>query len=84
MYVLGGVVSMNVVKNFMINVWIFVALLEIFYNEEGYFILRFKSKIFKDAELISGRYTIYYKSMFLHELNHKFTQSIYHVFCLVM
>jgi hypothetical protein len=43
MYVLGGELSMNGVKQFMIKMWNFVKLPDMYYNEEGYFLLRFHS-----------------------------------------
>ncbi|CAK8537114.1 unnamed protein product [Lathyrus sativus] len=42
MYVLGGDLSMNTVKNFMERVWNFIKLPNIHYHEEGYFILKFQ------------------------------------------
>jgi hypothetical protein len=58
MYVLGGDLSMTVVKQFMIRHWSFVKLPNMFYNEDGYFILRFHSLADKDAVLMQGPYTI--------------------------
>jgi hypothetical protein len=43
MYVLGGELSMNGVKQFMIKMWNLVKLPDMYYNEEGYFLLRFHS-----------------------------------------
>lgn len=59
--------SMIVVKKFMINIWNFVALPDLYYNEEGYFIIRLKTKIDKDVVIMRGTYTIYHKPMFFHE-----------------
>lgn len=39
MYTISTYLSMNVVKKFMINMWNFVILPEMYYNEEGYFII---------------------------------------------
>ncbi|XP_058746350.1 uncharacterized protein LOC131619250 [Vicia villosa] len=40
------------------KLWNFVKLPEMYYNDEGYFILRFQSVADKDAVLMSGPYTI--------------------------
>ncbi|XP_058753184.1 uncharacterized protein LOC131626385 [Vicia villosa] len=44
MYAIGDELSMNGVRKFMLNYWNFVTLPELYYNEEGFFIIRFKSK----------------------------------------
>lgn len=67
MYALGDELSMNAVRKFMINSWNFVTLPKLYYNEDGYFLIRFRSKEDKDAILMRGPYTIYKKSMLLHE-----------------
>jgi hypothetical protein len=67
MYVLGGELSMNAVKQFMIRNWSFVKLPDMFYNEEGYFILRFHSFSDKDAVLMQGPYTIRNMPMLLRD-----------------
>jgi hypothetical protein len=67
MYVLGGDLSMGAVKQFMIRHWNFVKLPDMFYNEEGYFILRFHSFKDKDAVLMQGPYTIRNMPMLLRE-----------------
>lgn len=43
MYAIGREISMNVVKQFMEKNWNFVKLPDLYYNEEGYFIMRFHS-----------------------------------------
>jgi hypothetical protein len=73
MYAIGEDLSMNDVNKFMINMWTFVSLPELYYNEEGYFIIRFKSKMDRDAVLLRGPYTIYRKPMFLHKWTLDFT-----------
>ncbi|CAJ2641905.1 unnamed protein product [Trifolium pratense] len=67
MYVLGGDLSMNAVKQFMIKTWNFVKLPDMFYNEEGYFILRFHSFKEKDVVLMQGPYTIRNMPMLLRD-----------------
>lgn len=67
MYVLGGELTMNGVKQFMMKYWNFVGLPEMFYNDEGYFILRFKTLQDKDAVMSGGPYTIFNMTMFLRE-----------------
>ncbi|KAK2448812.1 hypothetical protein QL285_008059 [Trifolium repens] len=67
MYVLGGELSMGAVKQFMIRNWNFVQLPDMFYNDEGYFILRFHSFQDKDAVLMQGPYTIRNMPMLLRD-----------------
>jgi hypothetical protein len=67
MYVLGGDLSMNAVKLFMTCNWNFVKLPDMFYNEEGYFILRFHSLADKDAVMMQGPYTIRNMPMLLRD-----------------
>ncbi|CAJ2631940.1 unnamed protein product [Trifolium pratense] len=67
MYVLGGELSMNGVKQFMIKMWNFVKLPDMYYNEEGYFILRFHSYADRDVVLMGGPYTIRNMPMLLRE-----------------
>lgn len=72
MYVLGEELSMKAVKQFIGNVWNFVTMPEIYYNDDGYFLLRFRSKIDKDAVMSKGPYTIYRQPMFLKEWSSDF------------
>ncbi|XP_058783664.1 uncharacterized protein LOC131658381 [Vicia villosa] len=65
MYVLGGDLSMNTVKQFMIRNWNFAKLPDMFFNDEGYFILRFPSMDDKDLVLTKGPYTIHNMPMLL-------------------
>lgn len=58
MYAFGEDLSMNVVKNYMQKIWNFVKLHDLFYNDEGYFILRFHSHSDKDEVLIKRPYTL--------------------------
>src|ERR1051325_8343042 len=51
MYVIGGDLSMNGVKQFMTKQWNFVKLPDVYYNTEGYFVLRFQSKKERDMVL---------------------------------
>ncbi|XP_058742312.1 uncharacterized protein LOC131614775 [Vicia villosa] len=67
MYVIGEDLSMNAVRKFMLNMWNFISLPELYYNNEGYFIIRFNSKSDRDMVLVRGPYTIHRKPMFLHE-----------------
>jgi hypothetical protein len=67
MYVLGGDLSMSAVKQFMTRHWSFVKLPDMFYNEEGYFILRFHSLADKDAVMMQGPYTIRNMPMLLRD-----------------
>lgn len=72
MYVLGGDLTMNSVKQYMIKFWNFVTLPEIFYNEEGYFILKFRTVTDRDAVMSRGPYTIYNMTMFIREWTRSF------------
>ncbi|KAK2420095.1 hypothetical protein QL285_030882 [Trifolium repens] len=67
MYVLGGDLSMSAVKQFMSKNWNFVKLPDMFYNEEGYFLLRFHSLTDKDAVVMKGPYTIRNMPMLLRD-----------------
>jgi hypothetical protein len=58
MYALGSDLSMSAVKQFMIRNWNFVKLPDMFYNEEGYFILRFHSFQDRESVMMRGPYTI--------------------------
>lgn len=67
MYVLRGDLGMDVVKQFMIKMWNFVKLRDVYYNDEGYFILRFHSHLDRDAMMMNGQYIIRNKPMLLRE-----------------
>lgn len=56
MYVVGDDLSMNAIKKFIMNTWSFVTPIELYYNEDGYFLVRFKSKSDKDAVLMRAIY----------------------------
>ncbi|XP_058733155.1 uncharacterized protein LOC131604751 [Vicia villosa] len=58
LYALGGDISMNMLKHFMERMWNFVQLPEMVYQEEGYFILKFRSHSDKDDVLMKGPYTL--------------------------
>ncbi|CAK8543902.1 unnamed protein product [Lathyrus sativus] len=57
-HVLGEDISMNKMKNFMVKTWNFVHLPELYYHDEGYFILRFKTLDDMEAVLMKRPYTI--------------------------
>lgn len=67
MYVLGGDLSMNTVKQYMEKMWNFVQLSYMFYKEEGYFILCFCSMQDNDVVLMKGLYMIHNMPMLLRE-----------------
>ncbi|CAK8540004.1 unnamed protein product [Lathyrus sativus] len=58
LYAMGADLSMNAVKNFMTRSWNFVQLPDMYFNDEGYFILRFKSFKDRDEVLLRGLYMI--------------------------
>ncbi|XP_058753872.1 uncharacterized protein LOC131627051 [Vicia villosa] len=73
LYAIKDDLSMNAVKKFIMNVWNFVVLPDLYYNKEGYFLVRFTSKEDKDAVLMRGPYTIFKKPILLHEWTPDFT-----------
>ncbi|KAL5190422.1 putative ribonuclease H protein [Glycine soja] len=58
LYALGEDLSMNAVKSYMVKMWNFVKLPEMYYHDDGYFILRFNSHDDMDVVLMKGPYTI--------------------------
>lgn len=44
LFALGDNIFMNVIKEFMEKIWSFVSLPELYYNDVGYFIMRFKNQ----------------------------------------
>lgn len=58
---------MKTVKQFMMKNWNFVKLMDMFYNDEGYFILRLHSLHEKETVIMKGPYTIHNRSMMLSE-----------------
>ncbi|XP_058784859.1 uncharacterized protein LOC131659723 [Vicia villosa] len=73
MYAIGEELSMNAVRKFMNTTWNFVTMPDLYYNEEGYFIVRFRNREDKTAVLMRGPYTIHKKPILLHDWTHKFT-----------
>lgn len=69
MYVLGIDLNLNAVKNFM-NFWDFVQIPDMFYNEKGYFILKFRSCEHKDNVMMKDSYTIHNMPMLLRIWHH--------------
>lgn len=67
MYVMGGELTMKTMKKFTMKTINFSSLPDLFYNEEGYFIIKMKSKKDKEVVLMKGPYTIFRKPIFLHE-----------------
>lgn len=55
---MGEDLSMNTVKNFMVNMWKFIKLPEMYYQDDGYFILRYNSHDDMDVVLMKGPYSI--------------------------
>ena len=58
LYVLGGDLNMNTIKNFMERNWNFVQLPNLYYHDDGYFLLRFKSHDDMEVVVMKGPYTI--------------------------
>ncbi|XP_058726099.1 uncharacterized protein LOC131597415 [Vicia villosa] len=75
MYVIGTNLSMNAMKNYMNRMWNFVTLPDMYYNDEGYFILKFKNGDDRDEVLMKGPYTFQNKPMILLEWRHDFTMA---------
>lgn len=67
MYVLGEDLSMNTLKNYMTKTLNFVKLPDMYYHDEGYFLLIFKYHSDVDAIMMKGPYTIRNMSMLLKE-----------------
>ncbi|XP_058769354.1 uncharacterized protein LOC131643216 [Vicia villosa] len=67
MYAMGKDLSMYAVKQFMGRAWNHIQLPNIFYNEEGFFILKFRSIEDKDLILMKGPYTIHNVPMILRD-----------------
>ncbi|CAK8531877.1 unnamed protein product [Lathyrus sativus] len=67
LYAMGVDLSMNAVKNFMTKNWNFVQLPDMYYNDESYFILRFKSFKDRDEVLLRGPYMIRNIPLLIHE-----------------
>lgn len=67
LYVLGGDISMHMLKNFMEKAWNFVSLPDMYYHDDGYFMLCFKSHADMDAVLMKGPYTIRNMPLILQE-----------------
>lgn len=72
MYVADNSLSMNAVKNFMTKIWSSIALPELYFNGDGFFIIRFHSA--NDKKLIEdgGPYYIYGRPMILRPWTRKF------------
>lgn len=67
MYALGRDLSMNAMQQYMSKFYNFPNLLDMFYHEEGYFLLKFHSFKDKDLVLVKGQYTIHNVPMILKE-----------------
>ncbi|CAK8543756.1 unnamed protein product [Lathyrus sativus] len=57
-YVVGGDLSMNMVKNFMQRMWNFMKMPDLYYHDDDYFLLRFNSQEDKEAVMMKDPYTI--------------------------
>ncbi|XP_058733384.1 uncharacterized protein LOC131604993 [Vicia villosa] len=74
MYVLGGDLSMNSVKQFMMKNWNTVQLPDLLYHDDGYFLMKFKS--FKEEEiLMNGPYMIKNMPMILRDWKPNFSMK---------
>ncbi|XP_058784375.1 uncharacterized protein LOC131659164 [Vicia villosa] len=67
LYALGEELSMTMVKTFMVKTWNFVKLSDMYYHDDGYFILRFSSQADMDVVLMKGPYTLRNIPMLLKE-----------------
>ncbi|CAK8530536.1 unnamed protein product [Lathyrus sativus] len=67
LYVVGDDLSMNTVKNFMQRTWNFVKIPDLYYHDDGYFLLRFNSQKDKETVMMKGSYTIRNIPMILKE-----------------
>lgn len=67
MYTLGKDLSMNAVKQYMIKFSNFIKLPEMYYHDDGYFLLLFHSFKDEDTILMRDPYTIHNLLMVLKE-----------------
>ncbi|XP_058774580.1 uncharacterized protein LOC131648869 [Vicia villosa] len=65
LFTLGGNLTMTAVRKFMETSWNFVALPNLYYNDAGYFIVKFKSYADMEKVMAQGPYFIYGKPLFL-------------------
>ena len=72
MYALRKDVSMHGIKQYMTRAWNFIQLSNIYYNKEGYFIMRFTSLGDKEKVLTKGPYIIFNVPMILRDLSYDF------------
>ncbi|CAK8544926.1 unnamed protein product [Lathyrus sativus] len=67
LYVVGNDLSMNTVKNFMQRMWNFVKMPDLYYHDDGYFLIRFISQEDKEAVMMKGPYMIRNMAVILKE-----------------
>ncbi|XP_058783598.1 uncharacterized protein LOC131658307 [Vicia villosa] len=75
MYVLGGDLSMNMVKQFMTKNWNTVKLPDLLYHNDGYFLMKFKSFKEKEEILMNGSYMIKNMPMILRDWKPNFSMK---------
>ncbi|XP_058763382.1 uncharacterized protein LOC131636806 [Vicia villosa] len=75
MYVLGGELSMNMVKQFMMKNWNTVQLPDLLYHDDGYFLLKFKTHKEKEEILMNGPYMIKNMPMILRDWKPNFSMK---------
>lgn len=74
MYVFGADLSMHSVKQFMMKMWNFVALSDMYYHDDGYFLLRFGS--YREGEALKkDPYTIRNMPIILREWRLEFNMK---------
>lgn len=73
MYVIWGNINMNAVKNYMLKFWNFIQLLELYCNDEVFFIARFKSHEDRDEVFLRGPYRILNMLVFITEWKPNFS-----------
>lgn len=72
MYVIGKELSVNDIKQYMVKFWNMVQLSDLYYHDDGCFLLKFRSHIDKDLIVMRGPYTIQNMSMVLRDWNPEF------------
>ncbi|KAH1256677.1 putative ribonuclease H protein [Glycine max] len=75
LYVLGGSLSMTMLKNYMVKMWNFVTLPDMLYHDDGYFLLRFKNREDRETVMMRGPYTIRNMPIILKEWTPDFNLS---------
>lgn len=75
LFAIGEELSMNAIKQFIGRAWRFVAMPEIYYHEDGYFIVRFLKSEDREEVLKRGPYTIFSSPLFMRKWTKDFIKT---------